>query len=335
LYRTGKYTTMQQYDVVTGTWTTIGGGASGTGGQGGIEYVLSDGVNFRFANQTGCAVGALITNKGSGYTSAPTVTATGGSLWKAIVGGAVSTSVTVSNGGVNYTYAPTVVFSNPPLGAGVQATGYCTLSGGAVSSITVTNQGAGYLTAPNITFVNDPRENPNIPITGSTVTFGTGAAAVCTLTGAQTITAILCLDHGNAQTAVPAITITGGGGSSGAATAIMCWTITAVAAPTGTNQGAGLAGTVAWVTAEDAFAALSAAQYTNPSTQANLVTIRKADIYAGVSSGNVSGTPVIYDGGIYTTTPNVLVIPNASVVTTAPTLTATMGGVTDTSYFMY
>ena len=327
-YQLGPYTDLQQFDTITQSWRGIGGMR---GGRGGIGYVLADGANYRLANQTGCAVGALITNGGSGYTSAPTVTASAGSsIWKAIVGGAVSTSVTVSSGGSGYTYPPAVIFSAPPTG-GIPATGYSTLSSGAVSSITVTNQGAGYTSAPTITLINDPRESPNIPIAGSTVTYGTGASAVATLTGANTITGLLCLDHGTPLTALPTLSFSGGGGSSAAATVIMCWTITGTSTST---AGAGLSGTAAWVTAEDSFPSTAAA-YTNPATQSNLVTIRKADIRAAIASNAISGTPVIYDGGIYTSSPIVLVMANASVVTTAPVLTATVGGAVDTSYLMY
>lgn len=327
--RTGKYTSLQQYDPVTGTWQTIGGGSSGSGGFGGVEYVYSDGVNYRLANQTGCAVGAILTTAGSGYTTAPTVTASAGSsIWKAIVGGAVNTSVTVVNGGSNYTYPPTVVFSNPPLGGGIQATGYSTISSGAVSSVTITNQGAGYTGAPTITFINDPRENPNIATGATTVTYGSGASAVCTLTGSQTVTGLLCLDHGTSLTAVPTLSF---GSGTAAALAIMCWTVTAA---TPSTPGAGLAGTFAQITAEDRFAALTASAYTNPSTQGNLVTIRPANIIGTVTS-NALATPVtVYDGGIYTATPAALVIPTASVVTTAPAATLTMGSAVDTSYVM-
>ena len=69
--RTGLYTTIQQYDPYTGSWVRIGGGVVA----GGVEYIFSDGVNYRLANQTGCVVGALLTTAGSGYTAAPTLTA--------------------------------------------------------------------------------------------------------------------------------------------------------------------------------------------------------------------------------------------------------------------
>ena len=317
---TGLYTVVQQYDPITGIWRNIGNGDH----EGGVKYIYSDGVNYRLANQTGAAVGALVTNAGSGYTSAPTVTASAGSsIWRAIVGGAVSTTVTVTNGGTNYTYPPVVQFAAPPAG-GVQATGYATLTGSAVSSVTVTNQGAGYASAPTVVFINDPREGVN------GVTQGYNAAATATLTGAGTVTAVLCLDHGQGgQTAVPTLSFGGGGGSSAAATAIMCWSITAYAAGT---AGAGLAGSVAQISAEDAFPTTAAA-YTNPYIQSQLVRTRPANIKAPISSGGITATgQVIIDGGVYTSSPTPLVIPTASVVTTAPVVTFTMGGQTDTTY---
>lgn len=316
----GIYTVVQQYDPITGIWRDIGNGTH----VGGVQYIYSDGVNYRLANQTGSVVGALLTNGGSGYTSAPTVSAgTTGSIWKAVVGGAVSTTVTVTNGGVGYTYPPVVEFSAPPPG-GIQATGYATLTSGVVSSVTVTNQGAGYASAPTIVFSNDPREGVN------GVSTGYNAAAVATLTGAGTVTGLLCLDHGQGgQTSVPSISFAGGGGSGATATAIMNWSITAITVGT---AGAGLAGTTARVTAEDAFPTTAAA-YTNTNTQANLVRTRSADIKTPISGGGLTATgAVIYDGGVYTATPTAVALPTASVVTTAPVVTFTMGGQTDTTY---
>ena len=310
-----RYSTLQQQDPITGIWRGIG--SSGAGAL--IEDVYSDGVNYRIANQSGCVVGALLTNAGSGYTSAPTVTASAGnSIWRAIVGGAVSTTVTVTNGGVNYTYPPVVQFSTPPTG-GIQATGYCALTSGVVTSVTVTDQGAGYTSAPTITFVNDPREGVN----GTTV--GYNAAAVATLTGAGTVTGLLCLDHGLPQTSLPTLAFSGGGGSSAAATAIGSFAITGIAVST---AGAGLAGTIARVTAEDAFSTTASA-YVNPTTQSNLVTTRSADIKTPITGGGVTATgAVIFDGGVYSNvSPTPLVIPTASVVTTAPVVTFTFGGV--------
>src|SRR5574340_525720 len=135
--KVGRYTTIQEYDPVTTMWRTIGNDGDG------IREIQSDGVNFRVANQTGCAVGAL------------------------------NTSVTVANGGTGYTYPPQVQISAPPT-PGIQATAYSTISGGAVTSVTVVDQGAGYTQAPTVTFVNDPRDTTSVNAVATTALTGSG-----------------------------------------------------------------------------------------------------------------------------------------------------------------
>ena len=74
-------------------------GRMATANLGVARFVDSDGQNYRLANLTGCPVGALMTNVGSGYTSAPTVAASAGSsAWTAVVGGAINSTVTVTTG---------------------------------------------------------------------------------------------------------------------------------------------------------------------------------------------------------------------------------------------
>lgn len=315
------YHLLQYLDPNMAAYRSLGSGV--LGGQ--PQYVYSDGVRVRIVNQTGAPVGALLTNGGTGYTSAPTVAASaGGSTWRALLGGAVNTSVTVTAAGQNYTYAP-ICFIDPPQRGGIQATAIATLSSSAVSSVTIIDQGAGYINPPNITFLNDPRE-----INSLTLTDGYGAAAALSLTGAGTVTGVLCINVGTAGlTALPTLTFSGGGGTGAAATALMNWTITAYAAGT---AGAGLAGTVARITAEDAFPTTAPA-YTNVTTQKNLVFTRSADIKAPISAGGITATgAIIYDGGCYTSSPTPLVIPTASVVTTAPVVTFTMGGANGVSF---
>ena len=317
-----KYHTLQHYDPVTTTWRAVGSSNEGSF----IETVWSDGINYRLANQSGCPVGALLTTAGSSYTTAPTVTASaGGSIWKAVVGGAVSTSVTVVTGGSLYTYPP-IVWITPPGPGGIQATGYCTLSSGAVSSVTIVDQGAGYSQPPTIVFLNDPREGLN------NIAYGYGASAVATLTGAGTVTAVLMIDHGQGgQTALPTLAFSGGGGSSAAATVIMNWAITAWNPGT---PGAGLAGTFANVTAIDNYPTTAPA-YTNPSLYNTLIATRPANIRAAISAGALTLTgSTILDGGCYTSSPIYNVLATASVVTTAPVVTFTLGGVAGTSYVM-
>ncbi len=162
----GFYGCLQQLDVVTGIWQAVGDDTRST------KYVNSDGVNWRVANQTGCVVGAVITNAGTGYTSAPTIAASAGSaVFSAIVGGAINTTVTVTAGGTLYVYPPRVVFGAPPAG-GIQATGTCTISAGAVATVVVTNQGAGYASAPPIYFVNDSRDTTGSGAAGTSGHFG-------------------------------------------------------------------------------------------------------------------------------------------------------------------
>src|SRR5208282_4809890 len=134
----GRYTQLQEYDPITTTWQPISGVKNHT-------FFSADGVNMRFANTSGCAVGALLTAAGSGYTFPPTVS-----------------------------------------------------------------------------FFNDPRDST-----------GANASAVATITGAGTVAAVLCLNHGvSTAGVVPTLTFSGGGGSSAAATAIMNFAITAYAVST-------------------------------------------------------------------------------------------------------
>lgn len=286
----GKYSCLQTFDPIPGIWRTVGGDDTL------YRYVNSDGVNQRVANLTGCVVAAQVTTAGSGYTSAPTIADASGATkvatYKAIVGGAVNTSITVVNGGTGYVYQPQVIFSAPPAGAGVQATGYATISAGAITSITVTDQGAGYTSAPTITILPAPLD-----------TVGTGGVATCVLTGAGTVTAVLVTDPGTpitSTTTVPTLTFTGGGGSGAAATALMCWTTTAY---TVTSTGSGYLGNVL-IQGYDVGPATSLASYTNPTIQTNFVRVRPA-VYAGAlgSTNLTTAGQVLYDGGIFMRVP--------------------------------
>lgn len=286
--RPGRYSLVQQFDPISGTWRGVGGDYPAAS----HVKVESDGVNWRFANPTGCVVGGYVTNGGSGYTSAPTVTASAGSaVLTAIVGGAVGQTITVTNGGTNYTYPPLVQFAAPG-NPGLQATGYATISGGAVTSITVVDQGAGYTSAPVITLVNDPRD-----------TTGANAAATCVLTGSQTVTGVIVTDFGNPVTSLPTLSFSGGGGSGATAVAIACFTLTAY---TVTTAGSGYSGAVE-VSGLGGFSA-TAASYSNPTAQANLVRTRKASILAALTNGTITATgQTVYDGGIYPGVPTGIV----------------------------
>tara|TARA_R100001594_G_scaffold9166_1_gene22620 strand:+ start:2655 stop:6470 length:3816 start_codon:yes stop_codon:yes gene_type:complete len=59
------------------------------------------------------------------------------------------TTITITNGGSNYTSAPTISFSG---GGGTGATATATISNGAVTAITITNGGSNYSSNPTISF---------------------------------------------------------------------------------------------------------------------------------------------------------------------------------------
>lgn len=311
----GPYSFLQAKDPITGTWRMLGTLQHGS------KVVLSDGQNFRLVNLTGCAAGAFITNVGSGYTSAPTVTASaGGSTWTAIVGGAINSTVTITTAGTLYTYAPILLIDPPPAG-GVQATATCTVSAGAINAVTVVNQGAGYVTAPIITVLPDPRDT-----TGS----GGVLTVNATLTGSGTITAVLCTDRGAPQTAVPTLAFAGGGGSSAAATAVMCFTVTGYSVGTagvayGTSQ-------PVLTMAVGGIVAGTAGAVVNPSIGPGVFTPRTGLITSTSTAGGALTTGgVIQDGGLFQAVPVSITLAGNGVPTTQAVATLTVGGVTDTS----
>lgn len=315
----GLYTFLQVKDPLTGLWVPDEMNAYGK------CFITADGANVRLANLTGCAIGALLTNAGSGYTSAPTVTASaGGSTWQAIVGGALNTSVTITTAGAGYNYPPQLVVSAPPTGAGVPATMTCTISGGAINAVTVVNQGAGYTAVPTITVVPDPRE-----ASASTPGPTTPAVLTAALTGSGTITAVLCTNHGTAQTSVPTLSFSGGGGSSAAATAIMCFTTTGY---TVTTAGAAYGNAQPFYIQTAGYITSGSAAYTNPSSQTGLLVPRQA-LYAGTSTagGAIQTGATAIDSGIFQAIPAAFVSPGNAVPTTQAVATMTVGGVSDIS----
>lgn len=283
LIDTGAYTCVQEFDPVQGQWISPGGD-----GQNPPAYINSDGFNYRAVNLSGCIVGATVTTAGSGYIAAspPVVSFTNASnaAATAIVGGAVSTSVTVTNGGSNYTYPPLVFLDSPPIGAGYQATATCTISAGAVSTVTINNQGAGYTNVPNIYFINDPRD-----------TTGNQASAVAILTGSGTITQLLITNPGSPNTTLfPTISFSSG---SAAATPIM---VRSIGGLTLATAGSGYSGNVIVQGYGNGYGG-AANVLTNPKWTTNLVRTRVGTLQAGVTAATAltTGGISLFDGGIY------------------------------------
>ena len=151
-----------------------------------------------------------ITNRGEGYTTAPTVaissapfgglTASGiATMISGIIGCDGSKDslkvqgVQITNAGYGYTVAPGVAFIGGG-GSGVAATTY--IGNGVVGVITVTSQGSGYFSAPTITF--------SAPTgIGSTVT----AQGIAVINSDGAVTAIRLTNAGVGYTKSPTITI--------------------------------------------------------------------------------------------------------------------------------
>jgi len=281
----GPYTCVQEYDPVQNQWQSPGG--AGGFGDGPIQ-VNSDGFNYRAVNLCGTIVGASVTTAGSGYSAAtpPAVTFTNAAsaAATAIVGGAVSTTVTVTNGGSGYLWAPIVFLDSPPA-LGYQATATCAITTGAVSSVTINNQGAGYVNVPNLYFINDPRD-----------TVGIGAVAVATLTGAGTVTQLIITNQGTANTTLqPTIAFSSG---SAAAFPIMVRSIGGVST---TTAGSGYSGNVIVQGWGNGFSA-AANVLTNPKWTTGLVRTRVGTLLLGTATSGgalTGGGASLFDGGIY------------------------------------
>jgi hypothetical protein len=144
------------------------------------------------------SVGVIgITNPGSGYLSAPSVTISAPNQAGGVQATAVSTittgaggvsSINITAGGAGYTAVPGISLSAPNVTNGVQATAVATISGGAVVAITVTNPGSGYTTAPS-------------------VTFSSGAAAATAVLNTGQVNTITLTNAGTGYTSQPTITL--------------------------------------------------------------------------------------------------------------------------------
>jgi hypothetical protein len=180
----------------------------------------------------------------------------------------------------------------------------------------MTNQGAGYITAPYITLLNDPRD-----------TTGSGATATATLTGSQTVTGLLCTNHGTALTSTPTLTFTGGGGGSAAAATVLM--DQAVASVTVGTAGSGYTDGSKQITTTGTGLTSLTPIYTNPATQQGLLRPVPAFIIPGGSTTfSATGAVIINPGHFYSSTGVQVVIAGAAGSSAAATLT--FGGYTDT-----
>lgn len=311
----GSYTVFQMYDPVSTTWRPVSSARQGP------ITVVSDGFNLRVANMTGCAVAAIVTTAGSNYVQASTTVtpSAGNSQWQPIIGGAINVTVSITNAGTGYTIPPIVEIAAPP-SPGVPASAIAVLSSGTVSSITVLNQGAGYNAAPSIALVPVPTDPAYL---SGAIT--TNATATATLTGAGTLTAVLCTNPGSSFTTVPSLTIAGAG-TSAAATIVPMWTLTGVSI---TSGGAGFSANVEISTLGGIPSATAAG--TNPAIQLTGYIPRKASVLATSNGGTIATINTIYDGGLFTGTPTPLITTQTGAAgTVAATVAFTLSSVNAT-----
>jgi hypothetical protein len=288
----GRYSVIQYYDPVSLTWRNFNTAYNSI-----PFFFVSDGYNYRIINLSGTVVGGVVTNAGTANTAkngfwaagsssvtgatctvaapanAPTLTA----AMNVIVGGAVSTTVTVTAGGSGYVIPPIVTFA-PPAPGGLLATGYAVLTAGVVTSVVVTNQGAGYVAAPTVTVT---------PVTGD-------PGVNCVLTAALDsgnngkMVAVTMSNYGGGYATVP--TITQAGITSAAVTAVTCLSV--ITAPTVSSATNRVANQLVYCAQKTAATNIT----TNPDYSTNLFQLRNG---LGVYNTSASlATQAILDGGM-------------------------------------
>lgn len=166
---------------------------------------------------------------GNNYTSAPIVTAFGGTgsgilATATVVNGSV-TQIIITNPGTGYLPQDIVQFSFSG-GSDTSPILTAVLSTGVIDFIAVLNGGTGYTTAPAIGFTGGGG--------------GSGASANATVSGGA-VTSIVLTSGGSGYTATPTVTFTGGGGSNAVGAAHL--TAGTVSSITVTDGGSGFTST--------------------------------------------------------------------------------------------
>lgn len=184
------------------------------------SYWIWDGSLLYFSGTLGPQV--TITDPGSNYTSAPTVTAFGGSgsgaMFQATVNDGAVVSVQVTNPGIGYLPTDVVQLAFSGGGSDSSAQLEAVLTMGTLNSIEVIDGGTSY-SAPVISFING----------------GGHASATASLT--TMAVSSIAVNTGGVYTSPPTVVISGGGGTGATATAHL--TGTAITSFTVTNGGSG------------------------------------------------------------------------------------------------
>lgn len=348
----GSQTNLQWFDPNGLIWRT-------TQPSDALNWISSDGTNFRLVNMSGVVIGANVTAVGSGGTNGIGATATGatvtfgapaagGALATAtaypIVGGSVA-APTVTQGGSGFLVPPLLMADPPPVG-GIQATAVATISSaGVVTAVTMVNAGAGYTSTPNWYVIPQPPNYQGSGIAGvlanafpapglvyptnlpggSTFTPNSSLTGCqltsVALTGTGTLTGIGGLNYGfgYSGTTIPVVTVTGVGAAT--ATAIMSMAMISVTVST---AGSGYTGAAVPIW-ESSLGLVSGAFN-------NQIPIPRAARGVTTLTGGVVSTFVIEDPGFgFQKVPIISVFDTTSDNTTLAVGTAVVGGINDTS----
>jgi hypothetical protein len=147
----------------------------------------------------------VITNGGSGYSSAPTVTAYGGegtgATFQAVIQNGSVVAVNVVTPGTGYQPIDYVQLAFSGGGSSNSAIINTTLGPRGIEAIIVTAGGTGYTSPPTVNIIDGG---------------GTGATATAVLTGTS-VTSVTVNTPGSGYTSTPTIVFSGGGGSGASA----------------------------------------------------------------------------------------------------------------------
>lgn len=330
----GRYTDIQVYDQTTYRWRNI------PTQPGQVHVLSSDGANYRIANSTGTPIGAVISNVGNGnatngYNTVSVTASAGNSTWGTLVGGTLNGNACVSfnvvSGG-NFSLPPFLLWKP----AANQTLPYippelcCNISSNAINTITVNYPGAGLTAAGSVVAINQPGDtNPG----GANITMN------ATLSNSGNLTAIWPLTQGTEVTSLPSLTFNVGG--TMCANTIMDWTVTGfTVSSSGFNYGASkpvmiLSGNgVHGHTQNAALTGTSYAAKVAMPRQAWFSAVTEANSNVSNQNGNFT---VIDQGKNFQAIPYLVVIPSNANGSgpngnNPAVLTATVGGITDTSY---
>lgn len=214
------------------SFTILNGGANYTGNPA-VTFSAPDMPNGTRAQgiatidaNSGMVTGFTITNPGSGYLFAPSVSISSGSgaTASASYSGRGLTGITVLNPGDDYTSAPRVRISG---GGGSGAAATAIVSNRKVVGFTITNPGSGYTSAPSVELIS-----------------GSGAQASVVVTDGK-ISGIQVVNGGSSYTGAPEVIITPNPSGAPGAGATATASVDANGAVTGvtiTAQGTGYLG---------------------------------------------------------------------------------------------